>query len=427
MGARRRSGSDLPHAPLELLHPLVLPGAEVPGREIVGELTSGHAATLLFLLRAVLAWSAHPDRRPAVDSAALERAERTLLARGPDALASPAGLLAGYMARPESASAREVAWACICVSDWASEQGARATAVLFAQAAALAWPRHARYAWLVSRMLLEIGRRVEAEAWLVRSWRIAVWTDDWEAQCRAMNSLGIVQYEKGTLRRAERLHLRAIHLARRHSLPEIEAIGHHNLFVICAERRERAAAERAAANAISLYGPRHPKVIELISDVANFWNRYGLYGRALKVFRALLARFQAPESRLRALAGAIRAAGSTGDCRFVDLHWPELWKIATEAPAEGLRGSALYEAALGARALGDEERARKGFEEALRIALQCGANEVAAEAELALAYPDASEPVPTRSAPALEVSSDSLEKLTHGFVESLTALVADSD
>jgi hypothetical protein len=138
MIARRRSQSDLPNAPLELLHPLMRPGAEIPGAEIVREIAGRDGATLLELLRAVLTWSAHPDNAPDLESASLARMEYELLARGADAFASPAGLLAGYMANAAKSTARDIAWACVCISDWASERGARATALQFAQAAALA-------------------------------------------------------------------------------------------------------------------------------------------------------------------------------------------------------------------------------------------------------------------------------------------------
>ena len=191
MAVRRRSDSELPHAPLELLHPLLLPGAEIPGAEIVGELgCTGDATTLLQLYRAVLAWSAHPENAPSFDRGAMERTEYALLSRGPDALASPAGLLAGYMSRPETATQREVSWACICIADWATERGARGTALRFTEAAALAWPRHARYAWMVARMLRAQDRVRESEAWFRRAHRVAVWSDDWEAQARTLNSLG---------------------------------------------------------------------------------------------------------------------------------------------------------------------------------------------------------------------------------------------
>jgi len=130
MSGRRHSPSELPYAPLELMHPLLLPGPDVPGAEMVGELGDCNSATLLEILRAVLAWSAHPEHSPALDRAALERTEYALLLRGPDAFASPAGLLAGYMANPETACPREVAWACVCISDWASARGARDVAAV---------------------------------------------------------------------------------------------------------------------------------------------------------------------------------------------------------------------------------------------------------------------------------------------------------
>ncbi|HET7460006.1 MAG TPA: tetratricopeptide repeat protein [Longimicrobium sp.] len=418
MAARRRSESDLPHAPLELLHPVMLPGAEIPGAEILGEIGGSEAATLLGLLRAVLAWSANPGHVAALDRDTLERTEYTLLSRGPDGFASPAGLLAGYMARPKTASERDVAWVCICISDWAAERGARATAIQFAMAAAFAWPRHPRYAWIVARMLIESGRRTEAEAWLRRSWRVAVWTDDWEAQGRSINALGMLHYERGTLRRAERLYRRAITVAKRHVLPEIEAIGQHNLFVVKAEQGDRIAAETAAASAFALYGYRHPKLLELVADVAFFWNRVGLHARALRILYPLLQCFNDPDARLRLLAGVIRAAGIDGCPGLVEQYWPELWFLSTSLPAAEVKGSALYEAGIGARALGDNTKAELAFKSAVDIANRCGANQLLIQAEQA--FSATTEATGGASyARRQEAASDPGEQLAEEFLKTL--------
>jgi hypothetical protein len=42
--------------------------------------------------------------------------------------------------RPESAVPQHVAWACMCLSDWAADRGARETALVLSEAAALSWP-----------------------------------------------------------------------------------------------------------------------------------------------------------------------------------------------------------------------------------------------------------------------------------------------
>ncbi|HEX9939447.1 MAG TPA: tetratricopeptide repeat protein, partial [Longimicrobium sp.] len=313
MAARRRSDSELPHAPLELLHPLLLPGADIPGAEILGELgCTPDATTLLQLYRAVLAWSAHPENSPALDSASLERTEFALLSRGDDPLASPAGLLAGYMAQPEAATQREVAWVCICIADWATERGARATALRFTEAAALAWPRHARYAWMVARMLRAQNKVRESEAWFRRAHRVAVWSDDWEAQARTLNSLGNLNRTIGRLPLAKRLNLRARRVAHRHDLTGLEAEVTHDLFITSAEMKAFEQAEAFAAEAFKMYGRTHPRLPMLMHDVAQFWVDQGHYERAFPVLTALVRRFDNPSESIRVLAAATHAAGALG-------------------------------------------------------------------------------------------------------------------
>src|SRR2546423_1481926 len=183
MGRTRRSGAELPHAPLELLHPLALPAAEPAALDALTEVPAEHRPTLFKLLRAVLAWSRDPARAAeTLDAGALGRLEGELLACGPGPLASPLALLAGYLGHGRDAEPRQVAWACVCVADWAIERQARKTALLFTQAAALAWPRHARYAWLAARLLRAYGHPRESEAWYRRAYRVAAWTDDSEVQ-----------------------------------------------------------------------------------------------------------------------------------------------------------------------------------------------------------------------------------------------------
>jgi len=384
MTGRRRSPSELPHAPLELMHPLLLPGAEVPGAEIVGELGECNSATLLELLRAVLAWSAHPEHSPALDCAALERTEYALLSRGPDPLASPAGLLAGYMADPEAACPREVAWACVCISDWAAERGAPKTSLQFATAAALAWPRHARYAWLVARMLRTQSRLGEAEAWFRRAHRVATWTDDWEAKARTLNSLGNLHYARGRMGFAKRLHVRALRVAERHGQMSLQGEVCHDLFVVYASVGERENAETFAARAFAAYGSKHHNLARLAHDTAQFWTEQGFYWRALPVFKSLLLRTDLPLHGIRETAGASHASGAAGDRALFDKYTAQVRKYVPVVPARDA-AAALLEVGLGAECLAEFASSAETVREALALAESCGSGDLIAECEMVLA------------------------------------------
>ncbi len=385
MASRRRSDSELPRAPLELLHPMLLPGADVPGAEIVRELgCTGDATILLQLYRAVLAWSAHPENSPAFDRGAMERTEYALLSRGPDALGSPAGLLAGYMARPEAATPREVAWVCVCIADWATEREARGTALLFTKAAALAWPRHARYAWMVARMLRVQNRVRESEAWFRRAHRVAVWSDDWEAQARTLNSLGNLNLAIGRFPLAKRLNLRARKVARRHDLTALEAEVTHDLFITSAEMKATEQAEAFAAEAFALYGRAHPRLPLLMHDVAQFWVEQGFYWRALPVFQGLLRRSDLPYYGIRETAGASHASGAASDTALFRKYSGKVETYVPEVPAH-VAAAALLEVGLGAECLAEFSSAAEIVRKALGLAEECGAGDLIVQCEVVLA------------------------------------------
>lgn len=217
----RRGEADLPRAPLELVHPLQVPGAEIPGLRILDEIREREGCILWRLYRTVLAWSAPSASGDpgSADPAELERLEFELLSRV-DPFGSAAGLLAGYMARPDTAASKHVAWACMCLAEWAADRGARESVLVVSEAAALSWPRHARYAWVVACMYRAALRPGLATHWFVRAYRVAVWTRDWEAQVQCLRGLAGLT-ENTSVARSFRA--RALRVAHRRGLPALEA------------------------------------------------------------------------------------------------------------------------------------------------------------------------------------------------------------
>ncbi|HEU4560178.1 MAG TPA: hypothetical protein VFS20_20170 [Longimicrobium sp.] len=386
MASRRRSDSELPNAPLELLHPLLLPGAEVPGAEIVSEMgCTSDATTLLQLYRAVLAWSAHPENSPAFDRGALERTEYALLSRGPDALASPAGLLAGYMARAETATQREVAWACICIADWATERGARGTALRFTEAAALAWPRHARYAWLVARLLKARGDLRAAETWFRRSHRLAVWTDDWEAQASTLAGLGNLSYTIGNYPRADARLTRALRVARRHKLTRLEAETLHDLFIVAFVRGDAVRAETYGAEALASYRKlQHHRLPALAFDFAMFWVVAGNFRSVLPLLRGLQKCFTEPVKRLQVLAATARAAGACGEAGDFERSWAAASELECQVRDAPAYAACLVDLGLGAASMLRWDDARTALSKSLATAQAGGESDLVLIAEAAL-------------------------------------------
>ncbi|HEX8695652.1 MAG TPA: tetratricopeptide repeat protein [Longimicrobium sp.] len=421
MPGRRQSAADLPRAPLELVHPLQVQGGAVAGAEILSD-GLGPTAVLLFRLhRALLAWTLDPECPPAADRAELRRIEDAVLSRlRTDEIAAPLAVLAAALLDPEAADPKRLSWACFCVSDWATGREAKATALAFTQLAALVWPRHARYAWVVGRLMCAFGRVRESEPWFRRAHRVAVWTDDWEAQARSINSLGLVYFERGRFPLSKRLHLRAIKIAHRNSLREVEGIATHNLFVVHAEAGEAEAAEAYAGRAFELYGPTHPRLPEFATDVALFWNVQGFYSRALPIFLALRPHFTQPEERIRITAGIVRAAGGVGESELFGESWNEIQEFATCEIPGALIAGALYEAGIGAANLSRVDLATAAFTRALEIASGCGAAEMITEAELALSKLSCGETVDKARKRGLKPDADKpAERLAQEFVLSL--------
>jgi hypothetical protein len=139
-------------------------------------------------LRTVLRWVEHGTR--AFPAGELDAWERELLLGGWDPGARlPLAVLARELARPDGPDRERVAWACLCVTEWALETGAVATGLAFAEAAARAWPEQGRYAWAAGQLLRAHGDRHGADLWLRRAARAAERAGDWEGQARSRAGL----------------------------------------------------------------------------------------------------------------------------------------------------------------------------------------------------------------------------------------------
>jgi hypothetical protein len=108
------------------------------------EVGAGPGTLLGRLVRSVRLW-AHtpPGARAALFAGGADASPQGLtgdLELDP-ALAAPVGQLAAVVLRPGEAADREVGIACLAVADWARAAGARSTATLFAETAALVFAR----------------------------------------------------------------------------------------------------------------------------------------------------------------------------------------------------------------------------------------------------------------------------------------------
>lgn len=384
---RKRTRSLLPPAPLELAHPLIVEPGEIGGAILVSELPREYALPLWRTYRLVLSLARVPGVAHPLDQAELAAWEQQVLEQvgawdaevwsGVAAIATAARAPAGH-------DVEWIAFTCTALADWCVEHGAPGTAVSLAEAAALIAPANPRYAYVVGRMFRERGNHRDAERWLERSRRVAVWNDDREAQSIALNSLGNLYQQLGRYARAEELLLSALRTARRARITERIPFIYHDLLVVAVYTGNLAQAGEYAREALQGYPPGHSNVPKLAHDVAWLWFQHGHFGQALRVFDALLLYFTDPDSRLHALGYAARAAGATGDAGGFSRYWSEAWEMMDGGVDPRLQAAAALELGYGAMDVSLWDDADRALRHALENATLAGDNETVVKASAAL-------------------------------------------
>ena len=424
MKRRRNSEADLPHAPLEFAYPLTVAGPGAEAECVLAEVPPEHAFLVLRTLRLVHAWTRGPEATAAVfQREALDTWEEALISDrfdGADGLWAPLAVIAGELRRPERADPTLIAQACLSASDWALGARAERTALLCAEAAALARPSNARFAWIAGRLARNQSRFREAELWLRRAARVAAWAEDWETQDLALNTLGNLHAHQGAYDRALRYLTRALTLAKRRGMTEREGAVSHDLFVVLMTTGDLPRAEVHALRAYDLYGADHPNLRRLAYDIAHLWAEQGRFAASLPVLSALAPHFPEPDLELRVQAATARAAGAEGMVAEFTAAWERAWNLVRghEAEVRSALPSILVDLGRGAASLGAWGQATEALDLALESAQEQGVNDAAAQAEGLLAMvrkrerAEVSRPVPLASA---------ARHLAAAFVRSLSA------
>jgi len=343
------------------------------GTPLGPELLAGEPEELAFavwqVLRSLRLWTAQPEdaRDGLFDAAYMEGWERALLTGSlePD-LRFPLALIVGEMAAAPTAESR-LSWACVCVCDWALGRGAVPAALAFAEAAALASPGQARYAWLAGRLMRTHGQGRAAERWLRRAYRLAVAQKDGETQARALTALGNLALQRGNFPAARAFQLRALRISRRWRLREQEGMALHDLFSISINDGNRADGERYARAAVAAYR-NSPRLPRLVHDIAFNWLEQGYAGRAMGVLEAVRPHFRTPDLQVRVAANLARSAGTLGDRERYDRYRTEVAELRPALETAEAIAPALLQLAYGAVSLGDWSTAAQLTAEAMDAA-----------------------------------------------------------
>jgi hypothetical protein len=292
----------------------------------------------------------------------------------------PLAALAAVPATRRARTPEAVTLACMRVSAWAEARGAYGTAVAFAQAAALASPERAWPAYTVGRVALAWDRLPRAESWLRRAVGLARRGEEWEAYTRAYVELGVLHARRGAHRLARRHLVKGLRAARRHGLLEVRAAALHGLFRLALETGDLERADRLSRAAAGAYGREHPRIADLLYDLAVHSLARGRAGRAvLMLERVLAVRTEAAE-RLPALALLARAAALTGDARLYEEAWSSGWALAT-AEASAANAAVLLDLARAAEAREDWLRVEQAARALRERSGDGDAGEIAGELE----------------------------------------------
>lgn len=362
-------------------------GEAYDGLAILDEMKGPLGFLLWQAARDVSLWAfIPPDDRAELFAPGSDTALHSLLrSAGVDVqLESPLMTIVRMVGGPEAARAETVELACQHIAHWADLHGHSATAIAFAQAAALTVPHDAGAAYAVGRLARRRAEYSRAETWFRRAVALGRQSGDWTSYALAFSGLGNLYVQRGSLPAARRFHVRALRAARRHSLRAIQGSALHDLFVIAAQSDQVDEAERYARGAFESYGPEHPRLAALANDIAYFWVERGHFAPALTVFEALLPHMMRQEDRLVCLANIVRAAAGAGERRLFEQMWDEVWDGLSRDDGTENGAQVLLELAHGAGQLGEMERAERAAERAVKTARERGENKTLMSAEAVL-------------------------------------------
>ena len=382
-GRRRRT---LPRVPLDFADRIRIPPGEVAGAGLLSELPPDVAPRAWAVLRLVLDFAAaQDDGGEWFDADELLAWEEELLRSALDPrLRSPLAVIVGELAQGERADRGTVAHACWCVVEWALDRHEE-TAFAFAEAAALSWPQHERYAMIAGRLFRKAGRTRDAELWLRRARRLSLWVDDWETLVLSTSSLAMLFWDRGNYKRSMQLLKSAERVAKRQGLRTLEGEVFHNRVLLAVFTGDPQSAARYAEAAFERYLPSHPRIPALGYDIAYLWLSQGYADRALPLLRALLPHFDERGPRLQVIAAVARSAGLLDEEQTFEDAVREFDALAGEADPPRVTPAALVDVGLGAIGCGRAEIGRRALARALAMAEQMGQGDMIIAAEKAIA------------------------------------------
>ncbi|HEX2094229.1 MAG TPA: hypothetical protein VHG28_17630 [Longimicrobiaceae bacterium] len=379
----RRPGRKSPPPPA-IMHG---PDETLEGALILDEARSGLGTLLWQSLHDVILWASVPpgERRGLFRPESVRRRLAALVSLKVDpALEVALTSLAALVDDPAAVRPEAVGAVCLQIARWAEGQGMTATALAFAQGAALAAPTDATAGFLAGQLARRTGENARAETWLRRTIVLGRRNGDRLSLFQACLALGEMHAERGDTATAHALYLRALRGSRRSGFRDIKAQALYNLFRLTAATGPIEEADTYARSALHAHGRRHPRIPTVARDVARFWLEQGRFDEALTVLRLLLPYARRPEDRIGVLGAIARAAAAAGNEEVFEETAREEWQLLQRSPQDHLPARGVLDLAYGAAELRRWESAGRAAQLALDTALRCGDGEAAAGAEALL-------------------------------------------
>jgi tetratricopeptide (TPR) repeat protein len=346
------------HIPPPLIH-----GSEpLEGGMVLQEFPGEEGVILWQALRDVMLWSQTPpgERGELFTPGARERRLASILAIGLEPeLEEQLKVLAEITESPAGVKAEVVSVTSRAIAQWAESQEQMATALSFAQNAALSMPGDASAALNVGRLAREMVDYARAEIWYRRAIGLARQARDWRTYTLAFIGLGNMAVRRGNYPAGRRFRIRALRSARRGGLRRLQAVVLHDLFALEVEAGNTAAAEAYARRAFQHYRGRGDRLPALANDVANLWLSTGNFARALRVLVPLSSAKLSPQDRFFVLASLARAAGGVGDAERFGPAAAEVQAFVDRKSFPDREARALLDLAFGAASLQRWEEAQE--------------------------------------------------------------------
>jgi tetratricopeptide (TPR) repeat protein len=361
-------------------------GETLAGAPLLDEVRGDLGVVLWRSLRNVNLWALTPPaHRGALFSAPAAAARQADVERlEVDAeLAAPLLVVVRLLESPSGMDVPRLVNACRRVALWAEQRGHLATALEWAQAAALAAPHVAALAFSVGRLARRRAEYDRAESWYARAIAQARRSADWRTYALGYTGLGNLYIQKGSFPAARRAHQRSLAAALRHDLHDVQGAAYHNLYAVELEAG-RGGAEADALASFRAYGPGHSQLPRVAFDVAFQWMEEGMFDASLRLARALEPHLDGTMERAMVLSMIARSAGGAGDRAAFDAARAGLEEILEAGAAEDAAARTLLGIAYGASSLDEWALAGEYAERALRHARERreGKMELAAEAAL---------------------------------------------